>query len=58
MWKDFHLKVSVAFVGSVFVPGPDLLGHVQHRLNQEPHGVLKFLVDTVTSKKKDNLEYI
>lgn len=52
MWKDFHLKGSVAFVGSVFVPGPDLLGHVQHTLNQEPHGVLKFLVDTVTSKKK------
>lgn len=51
MWKDFHLKGSVAFVGSVFVPGPDL-GHVQHTLNQEPHGVLKFLVDTVTSKKK------
>lgn len=57
MWKDFHLKVSVTFVGSVFVPGPDLLGHVQHTLNQKPHGVLKFLVDTVTSKK-DNLEYI
>lgn len=49
--SESELFVSCLW-GSFCVPGSDLLGHIQHTLNCEPHGILKFLVDTVTSKKK------